>query len=174
MTRIFLTLLFFVNFQNSFGQISQTCSCEAIIDVKYKGDILLFKNPKGQESKKLRHNLKEEDFLVLTIKKDSADYFLVDISYAIDDKKSFKGWIAKSDKIGTFAKNYSPGTLKLFSNPDSKSKVKTIVPEWTPLLYTITKCSGNWVFVKISFKGEKFAGWLSPDKQCANPYSTCN
>ena len=173
MTRQILTILLLTFLLNSLGQTSQKCSCSAIIDTEYKGDVLLFKNPNGENAQKLRHNLKDEDFLVLKIIKDSSDFFFVDISYSIKDNTTKRGWIKKFDKIGTYARNYS-NTLQLYSNPNSKSKVQTIVSEYIPELYIVKKCSDKWVFVTINYKGQSFSGWLHPDKQCANPYSTCN
>jgi hypothetical protein len=173
MTKQLLIILFLATLLSSFGQTK--CSCEAIIDINYKGDISIYKTPLAAEAKKLRQNLKDEDLLILTILKDSSDFFFADISYSIDENNSHRGWIKKSKTIGTYARNYSRGdTLRLFSKPDIKGKVQNVVPEYLPDLYTIEKCSGKWAFVSINFRGQTLTGWLQPDKQCANPYSTCN
>lgn len=93
----------------------------------------------------------------------------------IPEKNSVKGWIKKSKLIGVFAKNYSiPQRLNLYVKPSLKSKVNSIIPKWVNQLYIIEKCSSKWAYVKIKYKGQIKEGWLQPDKQCDNPYTTCN
>jgi hypothetical protein len=173
MTRQHLTILFCLFFVYVFGQTSNSCTCSAIIDVEFKGDISLLRHPTRTEVTKFRHNFKEEDFLFLTLTRDSADFFRVVISHSIDDKDEKKGWLKKSPEIGTYTRNYSD-SLRLFSKPDLKSKIMTTVPTWIPELYRIKKCSGKWAFVELNYKGQTYSGWLPSDKQCANSYSNCN
>lgn len=41
-------------------------------------------------------------------------------------------------------------------------------------MYIVVGCSGDWLKVK-RIKGDKiYTGWLSPEMQCDNPYSTCS
>ena len=32
----------------------------------------------------------------------------------------------------------------------------------------------NWLKIKFNYKGRSYNGWLSPEMQCANPYTTCS
>ena len=157
------------------GQNSSKCNCEALVDFNYKGQIIVYYKPNGHSIKSLQHNFKGEDYLVLTINNDSLNFFYVDISYALTENSNTMGWIKKINAIGTYTSNYSPSdTLFLYSKPDLKSKVQSIIPDWTNQLYTISKCFGKWVYVKIKYKGQLKQGWLEPGKQCSNPYTTCS
>jgi hypothetical protein len=169
-----LIFIFFLSLTiKCFGQAN--CNCGAIIDIDFKNKVSILDKPNGNVIKKLRHNFEEEDYLILTIKKDTVGYFKVDISYSIKENSNITGWIKKDTNIGTFAKNYSPKEkLNLYSEPNKKSKINSIVPNWTNQLYVIEKCSEKWVYVKVKYKGKIKEGWLEPEMQCDNPYTTCN
>lgn len=112
--------------------------------------------------------------MVLQLQADSGTYFKVELNYSIVGRTPQYGWIQKSDVLGTYAANYNPTELHLYSRPNSSSSISSTVPDWIPQLYVVNACSGEWVHVSINYKGHNLEGWLSPDKQCANPYSTCN
>jgi hypothetical protein len=170
-----LILLIIVPFVKTSAQTSSICNCQALVDIEFKNEIIVYDKPNGQVIKKLRQYFNDEDYLLLTIDKEAVNYFHVDLSYAINENNSTRGWIKKSSAIGTYATNYSPNdTLSLYSRPDLKSKVLSTIPGWTSRLYEITKCGNDWVYVKTVYKGQVKHGWLQPDKQCSNPYTTCN
>lgn len=147
------------------------CNCDVLIDVENKNEVLVYDRPTGIVIKSLRHNFKDEDYLIAKIKKDSAGCFWVDISYSIAGN-SFEGWIKKTEPIGIYARNYE-SQLKLHSSPDKTSKITAIL-NWNPELYHVTGCSEKWLYVKIKVDDKVKMGWLSPDMQCANQYTTCN
>jgi hypothetical protein len=154
---------------------SHPCNCGAVVDPDFKGKLLVYERPHGNMIKGFQHNFRGEGYLILSILKDSSEHFFVDVSTAIESDVGKTGWIKKSILIGTYARNYSPGELlHLYSKPTTSSKVRSIVPDWYQELYTIIKCSGEWAYVRIRYKGEVKEGWLQPDLQCANPYTTCN
>ncbi len=111
----------------------------------------------------------------MSIDNDSLDFLHVIIGFALTEDSYISGWVKKSKAIGTYARNYrSDETLYLYSKADTKSKIFSTIPDWTNQLYTIEKCYKEWVFVSIKYKGKIKKGWLQPDKQCENPYTTCN
>lgn len=157
------------------AQTASNCNCGAIVDPEFKGKIVLYDKPYGSATKIFQQDFTNDDYLILTISKDTLGYFRVYISNALTPENGKTGWIKKTREIGTFARNYEPNdTLKLYSKPEVRSKVQSIVPEWTNQLYTISKCVKNWVYVTLEYKGQMKEGWLPPDKQCDNPYTTCN
>jgi hypothetical protein len=51
-------------------------------------------------------------------------------------------------------------------------KFKIISPYYTPL--PIYNCHERWLYIKFLDEDNKIKeGWLSPEDQCDNPYSTC-
>ena len=153
---------------------AQTINCDLLIDPEYKGVVLVYDKPSGNETISVKHDFINQDFLTLTVIKETQDYFYGILQFAISERKT-KGWLRKSKYIGTFARNYHPKfALKLYSNPSYKSKLNSIVPTWTNQIYQVTSINKDWVYVKLNYKGKLKQGWLSPDMQCPNPYSTCN
>ena len=158
----------------SYGQTSDKCNCDALIDPQSKDEIIVYDKPKGKPIKALRNKSSDENYLVLTIDNDSLDYFHVSIAYALTENSNVKGWVKKSNLIGTYARNYPGNKLFLYSKPDVKSAIKNTIPEWLNQLYIIKNCYKKWVYVTIKYNGELKEGWLQPDLQCSNPYTTCN
>lgn len=166
--------VFLLHFNLS-AQTRSNCACGALIDPSFGGSISLYNRPNGRLVRAFRNDLQKEDFLILAIQKDSANFFHVLISNAQSEAKEQVGWIKKSNRIGTYARNYSPGdTLFLYTKPSESSNVRTYIPNWLNGVYTIVSCKGSWAYVRIKYKGEVKSGWLSPDRQCDNPYTTCN
>jgi hypothetical protein len=157
------------------AQNASTCSCVAIINPDFKGKVSILSKPNGGIVKQMQHNFSEEDFLMLKIYKDSLNFFYGQISYALTPQKFETGWFQKSKELGTYTRNYaSNDTLKLYSQASVKSKIRVRIPYWINRMVTISKCDKDWIYVKINDKGITKEGWLSPDKQCPNPYTTCN
>jgi hypothetical protein len=139
MTRFIFIALCLVS--QAHAQTSGKCNCGAIVDVNFKTEIIVYDNPNGRAVKTFRQDFKREDYLVLTIKKDSLDYFYVEIFNALTPEGAKAGWIKKQVQIGTFARNYEPNdTLFLYSKPGLKSKAQSFIPGWVDRLYTITRC----------------------------------
>jgi SH3-like domain-containing protein len=152
-------------------QSTLTCNCDVLIDTEYKGDIELYDKPNGTVIKIMKHNFKDEDLLIATLEQDSSDYFLAHVRYAISGNDS-RGWLKKSEHIGVYGRNYDT-SLILYASPGETSKVNATI-SWDPQLYKVERCSGKWLLVSLRFGNKKKKGWLSPEMQCANPYSTCN
>jgi hypothetical protein len=175
MKKLLIYIFCFSLLTKSFGQTKSNCDCGAIIDINYKNEISIFDKPNGTIIQKLKHDFEKEDYLTMTILKDSSDYYKVNISYSIKENSNVIGWLNKDNNIGTFTKNYSPKErINLYTEPNKKSKVKTNIQNWTNQLYIIEKCNEKWVYVRIKYKGKNKEGWLEPEMQCNNPYSTCN
>ena len=174
MCRIFMMIIFLISSFNLKAQIDK-CNCDALIDINYKNKITVYSKPNGKAVKSFVHNFKEEDFLMLKINNDSIGFFHASVSYANKEKINTDGWIKKTTVIGTYARNYGKDdTLKLYSKPNLMSSVHSYIPEWVDDFYSITKCHNKWVYVKLKYKGQIKEGWLHPDNQCPNPYTTCN
>jgi len=175
MIRLLFITLFTTTMCKAWAQPAGNCDCGAIIDHDFKGKIFLYNAPHGHQIKALQNDSQKEDFLMLRIDNDYLDYFHVEIFRALTPASKTSGWIKKRKEIGTYARNYEQdGTLNLYSKPDTTSHVQSVVSGYTNQLYNVTKCSKKWAYVIITFKGHRKEGWLQPDKQCNNPYSTCN
>jgi len=175
MIRKIFTLLFLTFSGLSSAQSANQCSCSALIDPDFNSKILLYSKPGRELIRVFQNDSAKEDFLTLTIDRDSAGFFRVTIQNEESPAQKKKGWIKKTKTIGTYTRNYEQNdTLFLYSKPDMRSKIQSSIPEWVNSMFTIKRCSKRWVYVSIVYKGKIREGWLRPEKQCANPYTTCN
>ena len=154
---------------------SQDCDCRGFIDWESDKIINIYSDSDGKTKiAELQNDLENEDFLTFKILESNKDYFKVEIKREMNDKR-ISGWIKKVKEIAVYDRNYS-GTenLNLYSEPNLKSEIKTVVAEYHTDYYTIADCKGKWIYVYREKDGEVFEGWLEPNMQCPNPYTTCN
>lgn len=165
-----------------FKTVGPPCSCEAVIDYEYTDFIEIYDKPTGTVIEKISHDLKSEDYLHLEIKDKTEDFFLVRI-YKPISKEEKSGWIKKENYIGTYARNYTQEEvltllnkpqLDLLNDPDRNSDAKSVISEYIPKLYTISDCHSDWVYVSVENNNTVYEGWLEPEMQCPNSYTTCN
>ncbi|MFY0254845.1 hypothetical protein ACDQ55_12915 [Chitinophaga sp. 30R24] len=136
----------------------------------FKGKIGLY-DKTGNLIRYLKHNIKDEDFIVFEVTEDSDSLFNVSVIYSIAGT-TFKGWIKKSNVIGTYLASYT-GNIAIYDEPNKKSQ-KSIISDWTNELVVVSACKSKWVKISLLQKGKKYLGWLPPESQCADPYTTCN
>lgn len=148
---------------------AQQCNCDLLVNPAYFGKVALYKKPGGVASRSVKNDSLQEDFLSVTINGDSLGYFHAKLTYSMA-RKSYTGWIKKERYLGTYSRNYNPNKkLSLYASADKGSKVIQTATEVT--FCPVTKCNRKWVYTTLP---NKLSGWLAPDMQCANAYTTCN
>ncbi|MFY7671339.1 hypothetical protein ACOSP6_09680 [Tenacibaculum sp. MEBiC06402] len=154
---------------------SQNCNCEGFIDWKSDKIVNVYSDPSGiTKVAELQNDMQNEDFLTFTILESNQDYFRVQIKREMS-KKRISGWIKKIKEIAVYDRNYSGAeNLNLYSEPNINSDVKTAIAEHQTDYYTIKDCKGKWIYAYQEKNGKILEGWLEPNMQCPNPYTTCN
>ena len=170
----FVSILLLLSFYNHLNAQQVQCDCNLLINPAYFGKVSLYDRPNGKVIRSLKNDSLKENYLLVKAEKDSAGFVYGAIFYANSGKPK-KGWIKKNKFLGTYSRNYGP-ELILYSDTDSKSKPAFIIREHVSEIgfCTVTQCRNKWVYVKLSNGTKEFSGWLSPNMQCANPYTTCN
>jgi hypothetical protein len=170
-----LLLIFLFLSGTAFGPaVLNKGSIELIIDPEYKGAVELFDHPNGKKLKSVWQDFKNEDYLFFTATDETSDFFYGTLQYSISGRK-IKGWVKKAKYIGIYARNYDARkAMKLFSDSNSNSKVNVKVTEWINQLIPVRSYKAKWVYVNFDYKGKSYVGWLPPNLQCTNPYTTCN
>lgn len=150
----------------------QALNCKILVDINYEGNINVYDNT-GKIVKKLKNNIKKEDFISLTIIGTNDSMYNVIANQAFEGVIA-KGWIKKNNPhIGIYVRNYD-SPLSLYQKPEEKSKIQSTIKHYYPILFHFKDCENNWLYIYIVIANKKFEGWLSPDMQCANSYTTCN
>lgn len=167
-TVFFLAMLCIV--QSCIGQ-SQKCECDGFL-IPDKKIILLYKNA---NSKKVVYNINNdsinESYYSLSIKESNKNFLKV-IPTSINDTVKKSGWI-KNDNVGIYSATYNR-VLHLYTKPDKQSHILFSIEKYFTQPLTIISCSGKWLNVEVKLKNKVYKGWMAPEDQCANVYSTCN
>lgn len=155
----------------SFTEKDNKKTVPIFMDIDYKGEKNLYDQPGGSVIKNLKHNLEEEDYIGFNIISRNDSVFYVEAYYSIKGFIS-KGWIKKDKYLGIYARNYDV-KMKLYKEPNINSKVLWH-EEYNPSMYEVIDSSGEWLKIKVVTKNKTYEGWIPPEMQCANVYSTCS
>lgn len=168
-----LLILFFIPIC-LFGknEIDNECNCSVVLYYK-QIKVPLF-DDKGKVLCCVMNDTTTEDYFGVIIMKINKNNRLayVSASATLYDTIPKIGWI-ETKNLGIYPSKFS--TINLYYNPniDSKIKSKIFKPEYFP--FNILDCKENWLYISyLDTDGKIKEGWLSPEDQCSNPYSTCN
>jgi SH3-like domain-containing protein len=90
----------------------------------------------------------------------------------IDTGNGQFGWVFGT-LLGTHTTWNQDKTTPLYAEPNANSRVTTVLREFEMRAYIIY-CTGQWAYVEVRpEKGPAVRGWLAPQNQCAEPYTTC-
>lgn len=77
------------------------------------------------------------------------------------------GWVY-ARLLGTSTRGYGTEGVSVYSSPSTQSSVLGRIPPSTSV--TLLGCDRSWALVE--YQGLK--GWLEPESQCGNPFTTCS
>ncbi|WP_147323392.1 hypothetical protein [Chitinophaga silvatica] len=171
-TSLSILIACIVIYTSTQAQSGRQSRCSVIIDPSYNGKVGIY-NSAFKLVKYLKHSesKEEDDCLVFSIKGENDSMFFGTIGYAIAGSKQ-DGWIKKTKYIGLYSRAYN-GDLLVYELPDIKSK-KTVIKEYLVDLLPVISCRNGWVKVIIKLDNKTISGWLPPEMQCDNPFTTCN
>jgi len=156
-----------------FGQqIKKDCQCSCNVVLFSKQQLVPILDNNRRVKCYIMDDTIKENYYVLKIKKINRNYVYVSASAAIFDTIPREGWI-NIKNLGIYPSNFS--TINLYNLPQRNSKIKSqlLKPEYYP--FNIQNCYKDWLYIKYIDVDKKLKqGWLSPEDQCSNPYSTCN
>lgn len=175
---LYLILLLTNIGQKGFGQSansgSSSCNCTVMLDPEYKGSIELYDSPNGRPTQSVRHNTKDEDYVVLTILGKQQGFFKVTMSYAQAGRFT-DGWIKPGSPIGVFSRDYKGKGLRIYSTPAKSGKPVYTIKGYATIFFRLTDCAAEgWAKVRFKHNGSFHEGWMAREDQCDNPYTTCN
>ena len=75
--------------------------------------------------------------------------------------------------VAVNTRNYSNNSFFLYERPEMDAPI--VMQSKSQQTVIVFNVDNNWLYVEaINDDGVKRKGWLPPDMQCANPYTTCN
>ena len=109
----------------------------------------------------------KEDYVLLNIIRTNYRYAKVEVQYTLSEKREI-GWIEKK-YLGIYP--VSAPIIYLYSSPRRDSNICDSIKDanWGELL-NVDKHNKGWLYIK----NKLYNGWMAPNDQCSNPYSSCN
>lgn len=120
----------------------------------------------------LSNDFENENFLLFKLLNKNDSMFHVVAYWALDGKEIAKGWIYRNNDLGIFSAAYT-GHLILYEEPCNKDKIVAI-DEYNPDMYEVVDFCKDWLKIKARINSKLYYGWIPPEMQCWNVYSTCN
>jgi hypothetical protein len=145
---------------------------ELLLDPAFRGTVKLYTAPdKRSKPRLLRHNVEAEDWIFFKVQECNDSMIHVSAEYSIQGHIA-SGWIDKNKNIGVYTRAYNK-SLVLYAAP-KKGDIAVKITHYVRTLVPVTDCQQGWVKVKMVHQGKPVEGWLSPEEQCADAYTTCN
>lgn len=143
------------------------------LNIEFSGTVAVYDIPHGKIIKYVQNDIEEEDFVMFDLlQKQDSMYYVIAYS-GLTNRILAKGWISKNNHLDIYFSAYDSDLIvykkandrgvKMFS--DKEHLFKDI---------EVLDFENNWLKIKFNYKGRSYNGWLSPEMQCANPYTTCS
>jgi hypothetical protein len=162
-----LSLFFILIFLTPLTNCNKNTHCEVLL--KDMGRYNVYEKPTTQSRiiYIINNDTILENYYTIVIHKIRHNWGLIT---AYSPKKSIdkQGWIPL-EKLGILIS----GTPVLYKKPDKQSEKVEII-EYDYGYLNVHNCLNRWLLVSYSTGSINYRGWLAPENQCANPYTTCN
>ncbi|MDP2303916.1 MAG: hypothetical protein Q8N03_16005 [Ignavibacteria bacterium] len=148
-----------------------TCNCFVILIPKNE-KIPILECPNGDVIAEVINDTRNDDYVIFQLHEIKNNYAYVTGSGMRIDTVERSGWLEVKN-LGIYPVDYSL-PIDLYNEPSKSSGIKNSINdfEYSPLI--VEKCKGQWLFVSYKRDNQFYEGWLPPDNQCSNPYTTCN
>ena len=171
---LFIILMFFLRIDLYSQEKVRECNSSIFLDIDYSGEIPVYDHPNGNITNIVKNDFNKENYVLFDILLSNDSLFYVSAYYSIGDIIiPIKGWIKKNIHLGIFSRAYNE-PLIFYACPSKYSKSVYIEKEYNPNMYVVLDCIDRWLKVRIVIEKETYEGWIPPEMQCCNVYSTCN
>lgn len=148
-------------------------NANVFLDIDYYEEIDVYNHPQGEVIYKIKNDSIREDYILFGLIDKSDNMFFVTAYSSLSNSILAKGWIKKNSHLGIFSSMYQ-GNMFLYEKPDENSIVKNVIEHYSPDMYEVLDFRGKWLKITAKGKGKSIEGWMPPEEQCCNVYSTCN
>ncbi|MGI6291429.1 MAG: hypothetical protein ACOXZH_03235 [Bacteroidales bacterium] len=129
--------------------------------------------PYGKKVKELKNNMEEGNIVMFDLlQKNDSMYYVLAYS-GLTNEILATGWIHKKNKLSICFLAYDRD-LVIYRNVNDRSDKILSDKEYLVTDVEVIDYEGEWLKIKFKYKGIFHVGWLPPEMQCANPYTTCS
>ena len=144
------------------------------LNIEYAGKVAVFDIPHGKITKYVQNNIEEEDFVMFDLlQKQDSMYYIIAYS-GLTDHILAKGWISQNTNLGVYSAAYGDLHCSLYKTPFNRKQIIITEKVYNPNMYEVLDFDGKWLKVRTKINNKFYVGWLPPEMQCANPYTTCS
>ena len=143
------------------------------LNLSFKNRVYVYDKPNGKILKSIKQDSANVDYLMFMLLKREKNMFFVRAYSSLDGRKIIDGWIDKNYPLGIYSSVYN-NDLKLFKLPYDRKKTVAKHIAYSPNAYKVIDFYGNWLLVKFRINNKIMYGWMPPECQCNNVYSTCS
>lgn len=152
---------------------NDTSFVTVFLDYDFLGEVCVFDEASSCKGRTVRNDIERENVVMFDLLAKNDSLFYVIAYWALDNEIIAKGWIRKESHLGVFSAAYDK-TFVLYEEPNRRSKVVLEDEEYNSDIYEVTDFEGKWLKINAKIRGQVYSGWMPPELQCSNVYSTCN
>jgi hypothetical protein len=144
------------------------------LNIEFAGKVEVFDIPNGKTTKYVQNDIEEEDFVMFDLlQKQDSMYYVIAYS-GLTNNVLAKGWISKNTNLGVYSAAYGDLHCSLYKMPFNRKQIIITEKVYNSNMYEVLDFDGKWLKVRTKINNEFYVGWLPPEMQCANPYTTCS
>lgn len=143
------------------------------LNIEFSGTVAVYDVPHGKIIKYVQNDIEEEDFVMFDLlQKQDSMYYVIAYS-GLTNRILAKGWISKNNHLDIYFSAYD-SDLIVYKNANDREVKMFSDKEHLFNDIEVLDFENNWLKIKFNYKGRSYNGWLPPEMQCANPYTTCS
>lgn len=144
------------------------------LSIDFSGEVQVFDKPNGNIVKTLKNDIGEENFVLFDLLEKNDSMFYVVAYFSLDREFIIRGWIYnKNNNLGIYSSTYNKPFI-LYKTPYNRKEVIATEKEYNPNMYEVIDFDDKWLRIRTKINGKIYEGWIPPEEQCCNVYSTCN
>ncbi len=152
--------------------VDNNSSVSVFLDCEFDGEVQMF-DRSHHMIKTIKNDFENENIVMFDLQAKNDSMFYVIAYWALDKSLIAEGWIYKNNHLGIFSSAYNRDFI-LYEAPYDREKIVAIDKEYNPEMYEISDFEGNWLKIRAKIENILYNGWIPPEMQCSNVYSTCN
>lgn len=166
-----LLLLCLVSIDSQPHTMSKSC---VLLDPDFEGKEPIFDETGMVVIDSIQHDFLHENFIEFVVDTCNGNKIYVQPRWSFGNKLlPIKGWITLSERIITYVAECYGHKLKLYTLPIEASSFYEV--ECHDMTIRVESYHKGWVYTTVMDENsEKVSGWISPQDQCPNVYTTCN
>lgn len=140
--------------------------------------IPVYNNPKKEyQIDSVINDTIQENYVSIAIYRIKDGMAEISVTYLLDSilgivRPSAEGWM-ETKFLGTNLASYSDSIVKAYASPNRSSDVvfEIVYPQWGDW-YPVKDAYKGWLYIQNIYNASQ-CGWVAPEDQCNNPYTTC-